>query len=272
MKYTEIEPPQFLKSHVRYFWTLEDDFAPPHSRSLGPLVDGCPGLILQKSENGVFRDSDNKPLPEVTLYGQTITRTSLHLQGRFQTLGVRFQPGSLKQFFEFDANDLYDSCIDLKLLSLERSTSLSEQLLNSPSSRDQIDLLIHFLTRRLEKTASPDNPIITSAISQIIRYKGNIPLKAIREKLSVSERTLERKFQAEVGMSPKLFAKICRFRAAWGQMQSNNFQNLSDIAFDNGYADQSHFIRNFKEFAGASPYQFLKPLLTDSAPSNFIAL
>jgi AraC-like DNA-binding protein len=80
----------------------------------------------------------------------------------------------------------------------------------------------------------------------------------LQRNLNLSERGFQRRFNQHVGISPKLFSRVCKFQAALGQLKNNNYANLSDVAFDNGYADQSHFIRSFKEFAGFSPYQFQK--------------
>jgi len=74
--------------------------------------------------------------------------------------------------------------------------------------------------------------------------------------LLLSEKSFERKFKQGVGISPKLFSRICRFQAALNQLRNNHYRKLSDVAYENGYADQSHFIRAFKEFAGFSPQQY----------------
>lgn len=96
------------------------------------------------------------------------------------------------------------------------------------------------------------------AVSVIAVSKGNIALKRLQLELQLSERSFERKFKEYIGISPKLFARICRFQASLQQLRSNDFSKLSDIAFEQEYADQSHFIRAFKEFAGFSPFQYQK--------------
>jgi|GEM_PF-4896538 len=70
-KYTKISPPEHLRKYVRYFWTLEGDVAGGASKIISPLADGCPGIMLQKSEQGIYFDSTKKQLPPVFLYGQT---------------------------------------------------------------------------------------------------------------------------------------------------------------------------------------------------------
>ncbi|MNY79127.1 DNA-binding transcriptional regulator ChbR [compost metagenome] len=57
-----------------------------------------------------------------------------------------------------------------------------------------------------------------------------------------------------------LFGRICRFQASLNQLRAQSYDKLSDIAFEQEYADQSHFIRNFKEFTGLTPFQFRKSI------------
>ena len=83
----------------------------------------------------------------------------------------------------------------------------------------------------------------------------------------MSERNFERKFREYVGISPKLFSRICRFQSSLKQLQESNYEKLSDIAFENNFSDQSHFIRTFKEFAGFSPNQFQQQ--TNTIVDNF---
>ena len=59
-------------------------------------------------------------------------------------------------------------------------------------------------------------------------------------------------------MPPKLFARICRFQASLRQLRAAHYEKLSDLAYANLYADQSHHIRAFQEFAGVSPHQYDK--------------
>ena len=78
--------------------------------------------------------------------------------------------------------------------------------------------------------------------------------------MHLSERSFERKFKSQVGISAKLFSRICRFQSSFQQFINEDFNTLTDIAFEHTYSDQSHFIRSFKEFAGLSPLQFQKNL------------
>jgi AraC-like DNA-binding protein len=254
MKYTQISPPGYLANYIQFFWTLESDCLQALPKALGPLADGCPGLIFQPAGEGMFYDHFNKPLPEIFLYGQTVRRTAIYLRGKFKTIGICFFPNTLKAVFGFNASELTDSCLDVHLLS----QYLPEQLMYTISLNGKINLLSCFLFSQVRKMDTEVDTITQYALRQIIKSGGRMPLKDLQKSLNISERNFERKFNQHVGISPKLYAKVCQFQASLHQLKNNYYAKLSDIAFDNGYADQSHFIRAFKEFAGFAPHQFQK--------------
>lgn len=258
MTYHQLPPPPYLQSYIRYFWTLESSDNSLAPKTLGPLADGCPGLFFQPSEKGVFFDQYHKKLPQVFIYGQTVKRTAIYLIGNFETLGISFFPNALKSIFGFNAREHTDACLDLNLLSATRSINLSEQLLNAPSAIDQMKALSAWLFSLVNKNKATADPVTNYALSQIIQSNGKVALRELQKNLRLSERSFERRFEQQVGISPKMYSRVCRFQASLNQLKGNNYTKLSDIAFDNGYTDQSHFIRTFKEFAGCSPSEFQK--------------
>jgi len=76
--------------------------------------------------------------------------------------------------------------------------------------------------------------------------------------LGLSQRRFIQVFKSEVGMTPKLFSRIQRFQQTRTFIQHNPSIKWADIAVDLGYFDQSHFIREFVEFSGLSPTEYLK--------------
>jgi AraC-like DNA-binding protein len=253
-----VPPPNYLRDYVRYFWTLESNGADALPKTLGPLVDGCPGLIFYQPEGGRFYDQYNQQLSDIFLYGQTITRTELYVTGKFKLIGITFFPNALKYIAGFNANELTDTCLDLNLLPFTHRANILDHLLNTGTTAEQIEVLSAYLFSLIRKNNLPVDRITHYAQTEIIQARGNISLKELHRNLKLSERSFERKFEQYVGISPKLFSRVCRFQASLDQLRSNNYTNLSDIAFDNGYADQSHFIKSFKEFAGYSPREFQK--------------
>jgi AraC-like DNA-binding protein len=76
--------------------------------------------------------------------------------------------------------------------------------------------------------------------------------------LDINERTLQRLFKKFVGITPVQYRRICQFEQSFTQLRSKDFDTLAAVAYDNGFADQSHFTRSFKEFANTTPNDYLK--------------
>lgn len=87
----------------------------------------------------------------------------------------------------------------------------------------------------------------------IIKSAGKVSVKELTQKLNITERTLQRNFIEHVGVPPKKFAKIIQFYFSFNQVTADSWSRLTDIVYENGFADQSHFIRDFKKYTGQKP-------------------
>ena len=101
-----------------------------------------------------------------------------------------------------------------------------------------------------------DRNYLAEAASLIRNAKGNITIEEVSNTVSVGMRQLQRSFKDSMGTTPKGYLRIIRFRNALASL--NNPHELADLAYDMGYADQAHFIREFKEFAGEAPRCVIK--------------
>jgi AraC-like DNA-binding protein len=87
----------------------------------------------------------------------------------------------------------------------------------------------------------------------MLSARGSSSVQCVSEQLDVSRRTLERRFAEEVGLTPKEYCRVLRFRAALDQLGESP---AVEAAANAGYFDQSHLIRDFQEFAGCTPRQY----------------
>ncbi|WP_046244832.1 DUF6597 domain-containing transcriptional factor [Hymenobacter terrenus] len=258
MHFQQIAPPDFLREYVRYFWTLENRDGDVVSRTFRTIADGCPGLLFQQVGHALFYDQTHEPWPRLLLYGQATRSGEAYAQGSFRILGVCFYSTALTSVFGLDADELTDSCVDPDLLSTTQAAHLSEQLSNTPALSDQIELLSAYLLAKVRKNQVLVGDGIRHCLTQLMDSGGRASLQNLQQRLGISERSFQRKFKQCVGLSPKLFARICQFQASLQQLRNQRYDKLSDVALENDYADQSHHIRTFKEFAGFSPYQYQK--------------
>jgi AraC-like DNA-binding protein len=81
---------------------------------------------------------------------------------------------------------------------------------------------------------------------------------------------LQRRFKKQVGVPLKRYEHISRFELALNRLATVDYSELTSIAFELGYTDQSHFIKEFQEFAGMSPYHFVRNKSVGAESSSFL--
>lgn len=114
MIYRQIQPPQNLKSHNRYFGFIENDNSFDQAKTFKIIADGCPGLFFQENPDCFFHENKNK-LPQLFLPGLTTKHSQKTAKGNYRNIGVYFQSHALKEIFGIDANELTDRFIDLTI-------------------------------------------------------------------------------------------------------------------------------------------------------------
>jgi len=218
-----------------------------------PLYANGVPTILFKSVRGKLGNDNSHHL---TLFGQTILPESLTLTDEFTLIAYFFKPYTLLSLFGVSAQELTDKPIDLNLLSLQKSKQLQERLLNVDSVENMIFLLDDFVFS-LITNAKTECPLIKYATNKIANDPSKESLVLVQKELHITERTFQRMFEKNIGIAPSLYRRICQFNSAFTQLNNRRHQKLSDIAFQNGYADQSHYIRSFKEFTNITPKEYL---------------
>lgn len=133
---------------------------------------------------------------------------------------------------------------------------LTGTLNDSEGIEQKVRVMAEFLLSLFEKSKNELDYSIREAIRNIIDTKGQENILSIAEKSNLCIRTLERRFIKETGLSPKQFSSIIRFQKTMEQVAVCSSSNLTDIAYENGFADQSHFIRVFKAYTGKTPKAF----------------
>ncbi|THU32973.1 AraC family transcriptional regulator [Niastella caeni] len=258
MNFQTFAPPENLTPFIKSFWALSSGIDTP-VMTLRAFPDGCPGVIMVESESAVC-DIHKKKLPGIYLHGQSIKASELTYSGKFSAIGINFQPHALRSVFGINANELTNTGIDITSLQTKKTVSFSEQFINEETIEGRIKMLADFLLLQQQNNTRQTDEAVRYAIGLIVQSKGNLLLKELHKKLQLSERTLERRFNQAIGISPKLFSRICRFQETLHQLRSSSYDKLSDIAYENEYFDQSYFIRVFKEFTGFSPLEFKKTM------------
>lgn len=250
MKATYLPPAPGIAEYVQEILVIE------HFRVTTPFVlplfaNGMPTLLFQTAKGKIGNATNN-----LTLFGQTVFPDTLTISEHFTLIAYFFKPYALNALFGVSAQELTDSPVDLNLLPASVRTGLQEQLLNASSSSEMISLLDNYIFRLTTKIKT-DMRIIRYAVEKIAGAPSKKNLVEVQQDLYMTGRTFQRLFEKNIGIIPTQFRRISQFNAAFRQLNTRRFKSLTDISYSNGYADQSHFIRAFKEFTSMTPSQYL---------------
>lgn len=252
---TPPEPQPYINSI-----TVAEDPRPDAHFNLPLYADGYPGIMFQQADNDFFRLPTKKKLSPLFLYGQTLHPISLDVRGPYRFVVVQLYPFASQYLLGVDPRTLNDECYDLLTLKHIDAQSFYDSLVAAPDAFSQIDIICNLVRALVNANAIPPDDRIQRAIQLIIAHKGQTTVKELRAQLFLTERTLERQFKAQVGLTPKQFARIIQFQTSLRQMTQAGFDKLVEVGLDSGFADQSHFIRTFRKYTGQTLSFYLKAM------------
>ena len=248
-----------LQPFVNCIMTGESDAANSHT-NIPLYADGYPGIMFQQSANGFYLLPRKKELSELFLYGQTLAPVSLDVEGPYKFIVFQLYPFASKYLLNIDPKVLNDECYDLLKIDHIDVEAYRNQLINSDNLEAQVNIIAALILQLIQANKISENDKIQQAITLILKHNGQIKGQALLEKLCMTERTFERKFLSQVGLTPKQFAKIIQFQCSLHQLTEAKFNKLVEVGFDSGFTDQSHFIRAFKKYTGQTPAYFLRQI------------
>ncbi len=231
MTYLEIRPAAALEPWVECFWSRVDDGSAGEHRV---LPDGCADLVFDLTDG------------EGTAVG-TMTRPLLMApRAQSEFFGVRFHPGRAAAFLRIPLAEITDAKVPLQ--DLWRGDP-SDEIASGESLRERITTLERELIRRLR----PDgDPRVDAAIERIAH--GEHGIEKVARDIGISRQHLARQFLHHVGVSPKTFARVMRFRRV--VESADRRADWAEVAARHGYYDQSHLIADFRALAGTTPGSF----------------
>ena len=180
-------------------------------------------------------------------------RWNVESPGVVDLIGVRFRPGGATPYLSAPASELTDQIAGLDDLWGAAAGAAHERLREPPDGASRIAVLDDVLLQRLRSARSAPDEHVLTASELVSARSGSITVQGLTEATGLGRRQLERRFLATVGTSPKVAARIARFRGAVSRLHRDPKIALSRLALASGYTDQAHFTREFKSLAGVPP-------------------
>ena len=190
----------------------------------------------------------------------TEPRGCTYYKGKYVLFCVQFKINGIFAIFGIPQKILMNAIFPLgDILGDENNLLLTEQFHSSADIFEMSRYMNAYLTKKL---LCQKHKIYTSIIANIadllLHFKGVVSLDALALYGNMSLRNFERRFINEVGIPPKLYARITRFYNALENKMLHPNKNWTEIAYQSGYYDQSHFIKEVKLFSAKSPDELFK--------------
>lgn len=250
------KPQQDLAEWVQCYWTLESSFEnTPLKNTIIP--DGTMKLIFHYGDTYKHHPSDQESitLPKCFLIGQLTRPYVVEPMGVTGSFVVRFQPNGFLPFANIPIKEIQNTAVPLDKLFGKEGVEIGESILQAQTTAQRIHLIETFLLQRLTDKSTIDN-IVKSTVDTILHANQNISVNELSKQNNINRRQLTRKFSSTIGLSPKQLSKTVRIQNALKTLLTEEVTSLTDLAYENEYYDQAHFIKDFKEFTGLTPKEF----------------
>lgn len=258
MNYQTYQPSSGLDSWVSCYWTLEVA-ANVDAQRQRIIPDGCieMAFILGDDIKRYTSGSDFILQPRAMVLGQTIKPFYIEPTGYVNTFAIRFFPYGFASFIKEPIKSLANKETPMDLLfDPSAARDLEQKIIQANGTAERIEIIEEFLLGQLLTRATIDK-VVKMTIAALLETKGSAAIQAILKEDLSKRRQLERTFLKQIGISPKQLGKVIRLQTALKMLIDQKEDNLTAIAYESDYYDQAHFIKDFREFTGTSPKEFL---------------
>lgn len=250
-----IKPSERLSPFIRYYWILEGDFR-NHRELVYPTGEI---QLLFHYETPFFNQEENgqwSKQPRANFAGQNTDHKVVCAAGSCGVIAAVFFPCGAFPFVKTSLHQLNNLSVPLSEV-IPSFDHIEERICESSSLRERIDIIEDELVKSLDSKKLNHIAMLQRGIHLMETHSEEFSLKKIKEESSYSMKQYERIFKEYTGLTPMMFLQILRLGRAVSLLKTAS-TDLTTIAYDSGFYDQSHFIRKFKSFTGLTPGEFRK--------------
>lgn len=271
MLYRSHTPVAPLGQFVEQFWIFSGAPSLPRARI---LPSGAIELKINLRDDEIRIFDPSQPEEPCRFAGAIVSGTySRYFDPVLyeSVLGVRFRPGGAAPFLGVPAGELADCHVDLESIWGRAAAELRMRLCEASSAEARFSLLEATLLERLRR--SPErHPAVPAALTALARADEETSVREIAQELGLCQRRFIQVFTSSVGLTPKRYQRVCRFQRAQELVRRTASPDWAYIALECGYFDQSHLIRDFRQFTGFSPGEFKRARNEKPMPSHIAQL
>jgi len=247
-------PSGILSRYVKYYWTCTHD---GDSQEL-MYPTGCLELCIDITNGDTVRHRGDRSMvvPRVEVLGHWNIPTRATIKKGNTCLITRFWPHAGSLFFPNQVAEFTNESIDLSDVLCLEAVGFYQRLMDQPLLEEKVSVLEAFLMDRLVKAPRDQDKVrlVEGLCGAICRGDGAFDLGRLAEEFGYSERYIQKLFLNYVGITPKSFFSVQRFNRSLELVRTKDM-SLTNIAYECGYYDQAHFIKEFRSYTGITPSQ-----------------
>ncbi len=257
MDYQVYSPCLPLGKYIKCYWSLEVSKTEEPPARQRVFADGCIELLFHFGDlfQKYHRNDEIIIQPRSFVHGQVKRFIEIEPTGSAGIFSVRFMPNGLRPFLPYRIDELTDQTPTVSELWGKEGDVLEDRILNARTNALRIELIESFLLKKL-RNFKARHLFTDHCVDSIFKSNGMISIDDLANDLSIGRRQLERKFIEAVGLSPKHLSRIIRFQNVLNLLEKRQFNSLTALAYEGGFYDQAHFIKDFREFTGFNPKQY----------------
>jgi AraC-like DNA-binding protein len=243
------QPSPLLKLYVTAIWDYEDLLG-DDGAMLSILPDTATYLCFLYADLLSTVHKERTYTTRSGLAGFQSFRSDLGGLGKVSGVSARLTPWGLNVFSRGIVSECAEKRVDCRdIFPKYAIEAIEEKLSIKKTASERVQCVEQFLLSILNR--NHEDLLIQTACKELDRSKGNYPIATLAKMLGLSERSLERRFQIQIGTTPKKYARIVRLRSTI--FQREKLSSWAEVAYAAGYYDQSHMINDFQELYGMSP-------------------
>lgn len=254
MTYHEIKPGKPLQPYVKCYYVYESDSSVAFEDTVFP--SGCTELIFNLGGGNwhTFNGETFVTNPAIELWGQLVRPLPIRSTGQNTMLGIRLLPHAAAAILNDNVSLFNNQVSSYGDIYGKNVSILHNQLLEARSWSKRVAIVEAFLLQQLSLATKrlPKLAVINDLMYELRHQDIPLTMETMAGRYGITARYMQQLFLQHTGLTPKLYSQIHRFQKSL-QLVTAGDLSLTSIAYECGYADQSHFIKEFKTFTGSTP-------------------
>lgn len=260
MHYQKFKPTFALEPFVECYYSWSSEGVSIADLNVESPPNGYCSMVFNMGDGYFLQNKkfERLQVPPCFVGGQSIYTYKLFLNGIIHMCGIVFKPAALTTLFKLPTFQYTEERISLySVFDKQLVDTIYQNLKNAADANAQVKTLEEFLLTHIAKN-KPHPDHIDTVANKIIASNGMMTVTEMMKDVFTSRRNFERQFFKKVGLSPKYYARIVRMSYLMNAIAGKKEVEWKKLFLTLEYYDQSHFIKDFLEFTGRTPQQYLQ--------------